>query len=344
MTKSKDKNTIKELKRQNTILLKKNEELLRRELFVDTIKIEELSTFDALKIDKNPRFKEEVIPITCLSDGHAEETVLKSVVNGLNEYNLDIARHRFELYFKRLIYLLRQTKKAGYKYDKLVLALLGDLITGYIHEELQETNSLTPVQATLFVQEMLIKGIKTIVDTELFKEILIPCVPGNHGRTTSRKRFGSGYKNSYEWLMYHEIAKIFASTSGFEHVKFIIAESEFLYLDLFGYINLFSHGDHFNYQGGIGGIEVPMKKWILRENAVASANPAFNDRGIDMAWIAHWHQYIVLNKIRGNGSIIGYNAYARSFGFAPEDPKMQFQLLDARRGFTLNNPIYLNDF
>jgi hypothetical protein len=63
-----------------------------------------------------------------------------------------------------------------------------------------------------------------------------------------------------------------------------------------------------------------------------------------MAWIAHWHQYIVSNKVRVNGSVIGYNGYARSFGFAPEPPKMQFQLLDKRRGYTLNNPIYLTDF
>jgi hypothetical protein len=100
---------------------------------------------------------------------------------------------------------------------------------------------------------------------------------------------------------------------------------------------MFSHGDHFNYQGGIGGIEVPLKKWILRENSVVST-------GVDMAWIAHWHQYIVSNKVRVNGSVIGYNGYARSFGFAPEPPKMQFQLLDKRRGYTLNNPIYLTDF
>jgi hypothetical protein len=45
-----------------------------------------------------------------------------------------------------------------------------------------------------------------------------------------------------------------------------------------------------------------------------------------------------------NGSLIGYNSYARAFGFEPEPPKMQFQLLDKKRGFTLNNPIILDDW
>jgi hypothetical protein len=122
---------------------------------------------------------------------------------------------------------------------------------------------------------------------------------------------------------------------GYEHIEFLIAESEFLYLDLFGTINKFSHGDHFNYQGGIGGIEVPLKKWVHRENSVIHT---------DMSWIGHWHQYITLNKVRISGSVIGYNAFARAHGFEPEPPKMQYQLLDKKRGFTLNNPIYLNDF
>jgi len=341
---AKTKNITKELRRQNTVLNKKIDEYKDREDFSKAIKIETLENLDSLTVQSNSKFKEEVIPVTLLSDIHIEEEVVKAIVNGLNMYNLDVAKLRIEKYFSRLIYMLRQIKKAGYKYDKLVLGLLGDNITGYIHEELEETNLLTPPQAVLFVQDLLVRGIKTLSELGIFNEILIPSIPGNHGRTTKRKRFTSGYKNSYEWLMYNEMQRIFSETKGYNNVKFIIAESEYLYLDLFGYINIFSHGDHFNYQGGIGGIEVPMKKWILRENSVATANPAFNDRGIDMAWIAHWHQYIVSNKIRCNGSVIGYNSYARSFGFQPEEPKMQFQLLDKKRGYTLNNPIYLNDF
>jgi hypothetical protein len=337
MTKSKEKNQLKELKRQNTILEKKIVEYKSREEFLDTIRIDTLTNFESLKVDKNPKLKEEVIAISILSDAHVEEEVIKSVVSGLNEYNLKIAEYRLNIYFKRLLYMIKQCKKAGYKLDTLVIGLLGDFISGYIHEELEENNLLTPTEAALFAQDLLVKGIKFIADNSEIKKIIIPCIPGNHGRTTKRKRFQSGFKNSYEALMYHEMKRIFSLTPGYEHIEFILAESEFIYLNLFGYINMFSHGDHFNYQGGIGGIEVPLKKWILRENSVL-------DGGIDMAWIAHWHQYIVLNKVRVNSSVIGYNAYARSFGFAPEPPKMQFQLLDAKRGFTLNNPIYLIDF
>jgi hypothetical protein len=333
MTKSKIQS--KELKRQNTLLKNQITEFKQREEFTQGIKLESLESLDSYSIVSNPKLKEEVIAISTISDVHIEEEVTKAIVNNLNEYNLDVAKKRIELYFKRLMYMIIQTRKSGFKVDNLVLGLLGDFITGYIHEELEETNALTPIQASLCVQELLIKGIKTLAEQGDLKSIKIPCIPGNHGRTTKRKRFTSGYKNSYEWLMYHNMKNLFDAVGGYNNVEFLIPESEFIYLNLFGYINKFSHGDHFNYQGGIGGIEVPLKKWVLRENSVIKT---------DMSWIAHWHQYIVLNRARVNGSLIGYNSYARAFGFEPEPPKMQFQLLDKKRGYTLNNPIILTDF
>jgi hypothetical protein len=329
------KSTNKSLKQSNTILRKQNEEFKGRQDFLKGIHIESLENLDKFTILPKSSLEEEVIAISTLSDVHIEEPIEKSFVNNLNEYNLKIAEDRITRYFKRLLYMVNQSRKAGYKLNNLVLALLGDFINGYIHEELEEINVLTPVQATMLVQELLIKGIEFLSENGKFEKILIPCVPGNHGRTTARKRFTSGYRNSYEWLMYNNIRSMFNITPGYENVEFIISESEFIYLDLFGYINKFSHGDHFRYQGGIGGLEVPLKRWIFRENSVIKT---------DMSWIAHWHQYICLNKARVNGSLIGYSPYARAFGFEPEPPKMQFQLLDKKRGFTLNNPIILTDW
>lgn len=329
------KNNQKEFKRKITVLSNQNEELKKRQDFLNGVNIENIISLEKFTIDSLYKYKDEAIAISALSDVHIEEPVVKSVVSGLNEYNLEIAQERIVRYFKRLLYMINQSRKAGYVIDHLVMAWLGDFITGYIHEELEEANELTPVQASLLIQGLLIKGVKLLSEDAKLKKIIIPCTPGNHGRTTKKKRFTTGYKNSYEWLMYNNIKQLFEAIGGYENVEFIIPESEFIYMDLFGYINKFSHGDHFKYQGGIGGIEIPLKKWVLRENSVIKT---------DMSWIGHWHQYIVLNKVRVNGAVIGYNSYARAFGFEPEPPKMQFQLLDKKRGFTLNNPILLTDW
>lgn len=324
------------IKQQNTVLKKQNKELKDRQAFLSSINVEKLESLEKFTVvPMNKDNKDEAIAISTISDVHTEEPVVKSIVNNLNEYNLTICKERVERYFKRLLYMVNQSRKAGTTIDTLVIGFLGDFITGYIHEELEEVNQLTPVQSTLFIQELLIKGLMFLSENGKFNKIIVPCVPGNHGRTTRKKRYTTGYKNSYEWLMYNNIKKYLTDIKGYDNIEIIIPESEFIYLNLFGYVNKFSHGDHFNYQGGIGGLEVPLKKWVLRENAVIKT---------DMSWIAHWHQYIVLNKVRVNGSLIGYNSYARAFGFEPEPPKMQFQLLDKKRGFTLNNPIILTDW
>lgn len=323
------------LKQQNTALRYKNKELEKRQKFLSGINLEEIENLEKFTIESKYSKKDEAIAISTISDVHTEEPVIKSIVNNLNEYNLQICEERVTKYFKRLLYMVNQSRKSGYIIDNLVVGFLGDFITGYIHEELEEVNELTPVQATLFIQNLLMKGLKLLSEDGNFTKITVPCVPGNHGRTTRKKRYTTGYKNSYEWLMYNNIKNFLTEKGGYENIDIIIPESEFIYLNLFGYVNKFSHGDHFNYQGGIGGLEVPLKKWVLRENAVIKT---------DMSWIAHWHQYIVLNKVRVNGSLIGYNSYARAFGFEPEPPKMQFQLLDSKRGYTLNNPIILTDW
>jgi hypothetical protein len=45
--------------------------------------------------------------------------------------------------------------RKGIKIDTLVFAILGDMISGYIHDELVESNHLSPTQAVLFAQNLL---------------------------------------------------------------------------------------------------------------------------------------------------------------------------------------------
>jgi len=87
--------------------------------------------------------------------------------------------------------------------------------------------------------------------------------------------------------------------------------------------------------GGIGGVMVPLMRWLSKINDVIDA---------DMRGIGHWHSYISLPKCLVNGSMIGYAPYALGKAFAPEEPKMQLQLQDKKLGFTVNIPILLEDF
>jgi len=312
-------------------LLKENEILKQSINAIEGINIDNITDLDAFTIKPNRSLKEECTAITQFGDAHYDEIVNPSITNGLNEYNPTIAKIRTEKYFARLIYSLRLYKRAGIRVNNLVLHLVGDFISGWIHEELIQTNSMTPIEATRFAEELLIKGIKTIGEYTDLKETVVICTVGNHSRTTRKNQFKNSVITSYEFIAYKHMEDYF-SQHGFSNIKFVISESPYTYYKVYDWINKFSHGNHFKYQGGI---EVPLKKWIHREQTVMP---------FDMAWIGHWHQFSSGNKVRINGSVIGYNEMARLYGFTPEPPQMQFQLLDKKRGYTWNGPIILTDW
>jgi hypothetical protein len=285
------------------------------------------------KLSMDSTYKgKEATAVSVLSDVHFEEKVDPKVVYGINEYNPDIAAQRVEAYFTGLLKLIRKERQ-NVPITKLVLGLLGDNITGYIHEELMEDNWLSPTEATMGVRSSIMAGIKMLSEDGELDDIVIACCKGNHGRTSIRKKYSTGWKNSYEWMMYHDMKKIFEDFGGYDNLTWHIPKTELTYVDVYDKKIRFGHGDHFRFIGGVGGVAVPLMKWLYRSNGFIKA---------DMTFIGHWHQQLKpASNCFINGAVIGYNAYAAGLGFIPEPPMQIFSLLDSERGFTINTPILL---
>ena len=327
---------IRDLKHQNISLSKENDKQQAHIDFLLALEIlnSSLNDFKKLTISQADMSKDENTAVALFSDSHLEERIEADVVNNWNEYNPDIAKKRIEKFFTRLMFVIRNLRKGGWVIDNLVLAILGDVINGYIHEEMLESNFMSPVEAVMFAQELLIKGITYLVEDGEFKTITIPCTKGNHGRTSTRKKYATGYKNSYEWMMYTQVMKYFKDKPGFENVNFMIPKGEFASLKIYDKTWVFSHGDHFNYRGGIGGVMIPFKGWMYKMQSILPA---------DKYAIGHYHTYVNLQEGMINGSIVGYSPYAIGKGFKPEPPQQQLQLQDSKRGFTINVPILLEE-
>ena len=271
---------------------------------------------------------DEATAVLVVSDWHVEETVDPKTVSELNSFNLEVADRRIEKLTQSAL-RLTEIERGGTDVPVLVLALLGDLMTGYIHEELREENSLSPTQTLLWLRERVTRMIRTIRDQGNFREIIIPCSYGNHGRTTIKPRHSTAYKNSYEWLLYKILEQDF--TDG---VTWLIGESYHTYLDVYGKTFRFHHGDSVRYQGGIGGLTIPLEK------AIASWNKA---RVADLDIFGHWHTSQQNPKWISNGSLIGYNAYALSIKAGYELPQQTYFLFDKKRGRTGTWPVFLEE-
>lgn len=274
--------------------------------------------------------------VVVLSDWHCEETVKPGSVNGLNEYTLDTCTARATKVFQAALNLV-QLLEERINIPHIILALLGDFITGNIHgEENAESNSLQPTHATVFAMNLLTSGIQFLLD-HTTAEFTIPCHSGNHARTTLKTRFAAENGHSLEYLMYLTLAAHFRHEP---RVTFLIGEGMHSYVDVFpgqpGATKIrFHHGHAVKYGGGVGGIYIPVNK------AIAQWSKA---RYADLDVFGHFHQMRDGGNFLCNGSLIGYNTFALSIKADYEKPKQLLFLIDRKRGRTATWPIFVEDY
>lgn len=119
--------------------------------------------------------------ILVATDWHSEQKVERAHVSGLNEFNLEVADRRIKQFCNKAITLTENARSLS-KINTCTLAFLGDLITGTIHDELLESNFLSPPRAVMWVQDRAAMVIRHVLDHGDFDEIDVICTPGNHGR------------------------------------------------------------------------------------------------------------------------------------------------------------------
>lgn len=266
-------------------------------------------------------------PVGVFSDWHVEERVDPKNVNGLNEYNLEIAESRIDQLAEAFAWMVNDSR---YDCRSAILAFLGDHFSGFIHEELMEKNWLSPVSAVKWLAPRIVAMIRKILHLcPTIERLVIPCVDGNHGRLTHKIRVQSRTDNSLEWLMFHQLAAMMLDEP---RVQFQIADGEYNYVDIGNGDRriCFFHGDSVKYAGGVGGILVPLLRGLneLRKYQRAS-----------VFCLGHFHQLTFHDDVVVNGSMIGTTAYALRYKFAPQRPAQAFWMEDPFYGKTLQSPL-----
>lgn len=302
-----------------------NEEVLDVEY--ENYKSAKLENFHYYKFDSKCLKSGDKYAIALFSDAHIEETVSKASVLGLNEYNIDIAKHRIERYFVGLSTCLGKDKVT-----KLFFASLGDTISGFIHESLQQENGLTPPEAVLLGQSLIVSGLKYLKEHNPNVSISFIGIYGNHSRTTKRIQYDNGFKLSYEYIMYKNIESI-CKLSGLD-IEFIIPQSEMCLMEMpDGNRFIFIHGYQIKSSGTatVCGIYPALQRLAMKWDRTFHQNKIY---------LGHFHSCISIPTATVNGSIIGFNAFALSNGFTNEEPAQMYELYDTKIGLILTRKIY----
>lgn len=265
--------------------------------------------------------------IALFSDTHIEETIEPASVLGKNEYNVSIAETRVKNYFKNLATCINKDNV-----DELIFASLGDTISGYIHDELAQTNGLTPSEATIKAQSLIYCGLDFLCKNTNLNSIKFIGIVGNHSRTTKKIQHSNGYKLSYEWIMYQNI-KNMCEITGLP-IEFNIPESEMAVADMpDGKRFVFIHGYQIKSSGSgtVCGIYPALNRLAMKWDRT------FNQ---DKIYLGHFHSCVSIPNAVVNGSIIGFNSFALSNGFAYEEPAQMYEVYDTERGLLLTRKIY----
>jgi len=314
---------VKRLETSKKVTDKKYQEALKEieilEKQRDAVKaIKEVSTH-TIQPKKRSGDSESTV-VVLASDWHCEESIDPASVNGLNEYNLEIAQRRAEEFFRSALRLTQILQKDT-RIDNMILALLGDFISGSIHDDIAENNLLGPTEALLFAQNLIASGIQFLLDNSTLN-LTIPCHSGNHGRATKEQRMATENANSFEFLMYHALAGHFKDN---KRVKFLISPSYHSYVNVYGMNIRFHHGHFLRYGGGVGGLFIPAYKGIANWN---------NGIRADLDCFGHFHQMVDGGSFICNGSLIGYNPYGLSIKGKFEKPQQVLFAVEKSRGRT----------
>jgi hypothetical protein len=270
--------------------------------------------------------KHDATMVVLLSDIHCEETVRPETVNGLNSFDLDVCQARLEELQERFFTMLAHERELT-RIERVVLWFGGDWISGMIHPELAEENALHPLAAIRWIGERMRGFLDAVADNA--KEIVVATSCGNHGRTTEKLRTNEA-DTSYE----HHLYLTMRAAEKRRNVTWQIGEGHLNYVSLDGFRIRFCHGHAVRYQGGIGGIHVPLNKAIAAWDATERA---------DLTCLGHWHQFSWgrAGRYVSNGSVIGHSAYAVRIKATYEPPCQAAIVIDhGRREVTKAYPLF----
>ena len=257
------------------------------------------------------------MPCTIWSDWHYGERVRPEEVGGMNDFDAEVAQKRIVLLVDKTIDLCKNHMgNAKVDYPGIVVMLGGDMITGDIHEELTATNDRTTQQCINELTDHIAAGLERLADE--FGRVFVPCVVGNHGRSTRKPRMKGRVYTSHEWNIYCNLKRYFRND---KRLTFFIPGESDAHFSVYGHRFLLTHGDSLGVKGGDGIIGAIGP--IMRGSIKVGRSEAAIGRDFDTIVMGHWHQMLWLPGGIVNGALKGYDEYARLAIRAPYSPPSQ---------------------
>lgn len=270
----------------------------------------------APKLPKGSGYRTTESAVLVGSCWHVGEKINLEEMGGLNEYNFDI-------FVRRLQHLVETTIKfttgnmSNHVFEDVHVFLTGDMVSGIIHDELEQTNELNIVDQAFLGALVTAQALLDLART--FPKVIVTCVVGNHGRTKQEKQFKGKATVSWDRVFYETLALLLKNQA---NVQFLIPKSYWAQVEVQGHLFQVQHGDTVRSALGIPfyGLKREQGKW-MEINAVQK-------RFVRYTVLSHFHTKAILQSGIGemimNGSLKGGDEYAIGLGLYGEPVQLLF--------------------
>jgi len=280
--------------------------------------------------------KREHTPYLLTSDFQIGEVVRAEETEHGYGYDTKIFRQRYRKMIDTTIYLSFHHAGENWLYPGIIYTRAGDTISGGIHDELRETDDLTPLDACRVAFEEESAGIAKLADAFGRVDVKSPGAAGNHDRDTLKPRSKNAVGHSYDRLICYMLQQHFKND---KRVTFQTSESFDVFFPIYNENILVTHGDRLGSGGGMGMIG-PLAS-ILRGAQKTILEQAAIGRRVDCIHHGHFHTANYSGWVLSNRTTVGYSEYAKEFRMRPSPPSQMLAYYHVNGGLVDLKPLNL---
>lgn len=288
---------------------------------------------------KNTKFKKVKLPKLKKSKSKTnmtKELMLTDLHFGKKTatFSYQIAQQRLQKLTKVFLEEIERDSK-NYDVERAILFLGGDIVESadfHGKESLLNSEFTNMEQIRCAIESLFKDVVEPIASTGI--KVTIPAICGNHDRIDPKKTYFKPGKEYMTWVIYNTL-KMLCEAKGYTNVDFIIPETVYATLDIYGSLCLYEHGDHNKHTEA--GFETHISK---RSKQVGTM--------IDFFRCGHLHTYTMIGRGRiiRNASLAGNDGYSEILGFnseASQTINSYVQTKSRPTSFYRSFPVYLED-
>ena len=283
------------------------------------------------------------IVVAPISDTHVGDNVKGEQIGGLNSYDINIFNRRLFGWANLLIQLV-ELRRTFVPIDELVIPMLGDMISGDIHEELARTNIDNCIGQMIRGANLIAQALMMLAPH--FETIKVPCVVGNHGRMTRKPPMKDKYMD-WDYMLYQWVAAFCREQ---KNITFDISKSFVSSFKVFDKTVLIMHGDSIVGAGSGQAIlkAVAGMRSVFQYKKTTDNNESYIPAEFDSVMMGHFHKVdeydIGTGEVHICGTMKGVDEFAMQRLHVATRPKQIVTYWHPRHGCVGKETIYLNKY